>query len=442
MRVVYALFAGLMPLILFAAKTGPAPRRTGAPGDAPLACASGACHTDKFEGGPINFHGGNIRAEFSTGTSYTPGTPVTITVQVADPVNTLFGFQMTARLERDLANGQAGRFVAGAGMGVLCENDVPRSSNGNCPASAPVEFIGHTAPREGSWTFTWTPPAALSGPVHFYVAGNAVNGNNDDDGGDHVYTKEYVLQPLNPCQGKPPVIDAVISAGAFGARRDVSPGSWLEIYGTNLAPSLREWSGADFRGSTAPTALDNVRVAVNGRDAFLRFVSPGQINVQAPDNPGAGSVGVTVTNTAGACEYVSAPASVVQVVAAPGMLATELNGKQFLVALPADGTLRAVRPGEAVVAYGIGFGATNPAVPAGQIAPASPLPRLADPLSVTIGGVQLTPQQIFYSCLAPGFVGLYQFNFAVPNLADGDQPVTFRVGSVTVPQTLFLTFRR
>ena len=50
--------------------------------------------------------------------------------------------------------------------------------------------------------------------------------------------------------------------------------------------------------------------------------------------------------------------------------------------------------------------------------------------TVTIGGAGAT---VDFAGLAPGFVGLYQFNFVVPNVPDGDQPVTIRVGSVAVP---------
>jgi uncharacterized protein (TIGR03437 family) len=41
--------------------------------------------------------------------------------------------------------------------------------------------------------------------------------------------------------------------------------------------------------------------------------------------------------------------------------------------------------------------------------------------------------------LAPNFVGLYQFNFAVPSVPNGDQPVTFSVGGVQAQTGLLLT---
>jgi uncharacterized protein (TIGR03437 family) len=206
--------------------------------------------------------------------------------------------------------------------------------------------------------------------------------------------------------------------------------------------------GGDFNGSNAPTSLDGVGVKINGRDAFVRYISPGQVNVQAPDNPGTGSMGVIVSN----CAAASLPSNLQQLSVAPGMLAPPsfiVGGRQLLVAQTTDGNFvgtipgvasRPARPGETLVAYGIGFGSVTPAVAAGTIAGGAT--QLVDPLTITIGGVQLADAQVPYKGLAPGYVGLYQFNFVVPNVPDGDQPVIVRVGGVAVPQTLFLSVRR
>ncbi len=245
------------------------------------------------------------------------------------------------------------------------------------------------------------------------------------------------------------MVSAVISAGAFGARRDFAPGSWLEIYGSNFAAGLKLWDGPDFDGSSAPVVLDRVRATVNGKDAFTWVVSPGQLNVQAPDNVGTGPMSVTVSN----CDQTSAPINITQQRVAPGMWAPPAftsSGRQLLGATTADGRTfigniaglqsRPARPGEMVIAYGVGFGATNPVVPAGQITPG--LAPLADSFTFTIGGVPIAGNALVYAGLAPGFVGLYQFNVIVPDVPDGDQPVTVRVGTATVPQTLFLSVKR
>jgi uncharacterized protein (TIGR03437 family) len=48
------------------------------------------------------------------------------------------------------------------------------------------------------------------------------------------------------------------------------------------------------------------------------------------------------------------------------------------------------------------------------------------------------PCQIQYDGLAPNYTGLYQFNIAVPNVAAGNQPLTFTVDGVNGSQTLYV----
>ena len=63
--------------------------------------------------------------------------------------------------------------------------------------------------------------------------------------------------------------------GSFGASASVAPGSWIEIYGTNMAGDTRSWGSADFNGSDAPTSLDFVSVTVGGQPAYVAYMSPG-----------------------------------------------------------------------------------------------------------------------------------------------------------------------
>src|SRR5579871_6787984 len=179
---------GLVPMLLLAYEYGPDVRSTAAPGDNALACSQASCHTSQRQGGPLltSSTGGNgVFATFSSGTTYTPGVPVTITVSVKDSTNTHFGFQMSARLDSDLKNGQAGDFTAGTHELVLCDDGslggAVKGANG-CKVATQVQFIEHDYPAGSQvstapYTFTWTPPATNVGNIHFYVAGNAVNGN-------------------------------------------------------------------------------------------------------------------------------------------------------------------------------------------------------------------------------------------------------------------------
>ena len=63
-----------------------------------------------------------------------------------------------------------------------------------------------------------------------------------------------LLTPTAQPAGAPPSIKAggVVSASAFGAFATIAPGSWIEIYGSNLASDSREWAGTDFNGGEGP----------------------------------------------------------------------------------------------------------------------------------------------------------------------------------------------
>jgi uncharacterized protein (TIGR03437 family) len=444
-----AMLVVAVPLVLYGHSTGPDPGYTAAPGQPPMACASAGCHSNDFKnGGPINAGGGSVTATFSTSDTYPPGGgPVTITITVSDPVNKHYGFQMTALV--DGTNTPAGDFTPVSGQLVLCANNQPKPKAG---CGSQLEYIEHNTPSTTSWTFTWTPPATNIGKVHFYLAGNAVNRNGIPDGGDHVYTNNYVLTPLAAfvCTNTSiPVITSIVSATDFGGFSSFAPGSYLEIKGVNLSQNTRTWALSDFSGSNAPTKLDGVSAKINGKDAFMYYISPGQINVQAPADTATGPVAITVTN----CNATSTPTMVTEAGLAPGMLAPasfNVGGKQYMAALFADQffvgntglingvAFRPAKPGDSITAYGLGFGSVTPTIAPGVIT-ASLNSLATTPFSISFGS---TPATTTYAGLAPNFVGLYQFNITVPNVADGDYQINITVGSVKVPQTMFLTVHK
>jgi uncharacterized protein (TIGR03437 family) len=241
-----------------------------------------------------------------------------------------------------------------------------------------------------------------------------------------------------------PTITGVIGAGAFGAFSAIAPGTWIEIYGSNLAASTRTWTDADFTGNTAPTSLGGVQVTVAGQPAFIDYVSPTQVDAQVSSSIAPGTWQLTVSSAG----LSSAPLNVTVKTTAPGLLAPpsfSIGGNQYVVAQLPDGNYvlptgavaglasRPARPGEAIVIYGIGFGPVVPNTPAGQIAPGSS--RFLGPFEVLFGQ---TAAELQYAGLAPGLVGLYQFNVVVPQVPDNALvPLTFSLGGVAGTQTLY-----
>ncbi len=462
----------LFPAFLMAHYDGPDVRHTGAPGDVVNSCATTQCHTNPAlaMGGPVNAYGGNVTATFSSGSTYTPGgAPITITVTASDPVNTHFGFQMTARLASNPSSGQAGTFNPGSNpnITVLCDDNNFRPAKG-CAAANPVEFIEHyfTAytlvyKTSQSYTFTWTPPATNVGNVNFYVAGNVVNYDGVQDAPDHVYTASYVLTPFIPfiCTNTAqPVITFIDSASGYGGYPYFASGTWLEIKGTNLAdpadPRLSstspgQWTANDFNGANAPTVLDGVSVSIAGKPAYVWYLSPGQLNVQAPEDAATGNVSITVTN----CKATSSSFTFARQALAPGFLAPSnytANGTPYMVAtFNSDGayvlntstgasfglTSRPAKPGDLIIAYGIGFGDVTPAILPGVIVGGAN--TLVNPVTISFGS---TPAgTLVYQGLAGNFVGLYEFYITVPNLANGDYQINVKQNGVAVPQTMYLT---
>jgi uncharacterized protein (TIGR03437 family) len=280
----------------------------------------------------------------------------------------------------------------------------------------------------------------------------ADNSNRTGDNPDAATSFDvYAAVIQAPAQsGQPPAIrpGGVITASAFGGQSGVAPGTWIEIYGSNLADGERDWSLADFNGANSPVELAGVRVTVNGTPAAISHVGPRQVNAQVAAGIGLGPVAVVVSNhgISSDPEFVQASAVL------PGLLAPvafATGSRQYVVAFAGDGkTLvgvpdgfpggRPASPGEAITLYGIGFGPVSPEWKPGTVA-AGPS-RLQNPLTVYLDTTLVdTSSAGTYAGLASGTVGLYQFNFVVPPVADGDHELSVTVAGVSAQKGLRLS---
>ncbi|HTS48138.1 MAG TPA: IPT/TIG domain-containing protein [Bryobacteraceae bacterium] len=246
-----------------------------------------------------------------------------------------------------------------------------------------------------------------------------------------------------------PAINNVITASAFGAFNAIAPGTWIEIYGTNLAPDTRPWASSDFNGQTAPESLDGVQVTVNGQNAYLSYIAsnPGQINAQVPYTIPVNQKVQVVVNNNGA---LSAPYDVASSGIQAGLLAPasfKIGANQYVAALASDGVTyilptgaipgvasRPAKPNETITMYGIGFGLVSPPTAAGEIAPASS--RTLLPWQISF---DQTPAEFTYDGLAPGLVGLYQFDVVVPSIPDNDLvPLKLTLSTEAGAQTVYI----
>ena len=218
----------------------------------------------------------------------------------------------------------------------------------------------------------------------------------------------------------------------------IQPGSWVSIYGSGLANGEYLWN-ADF-----PTSLGGTTVSINGKPGYLWSVGPGQINLQAPDDTATGPVKIvigtpfgpinsSVTLAASAPSFSLWPAShyPASEILTPDGSGAWGNGTYDLLGPAGTFTFstRPVHAGETLVLYGVGFGPTKPAVPAGAVftgsAPVVTLP------TVTIGGAKA--QVLFCGVVS---AGLYQLTVVVPKVASGDQLLVAKVGSSQTQSTI------
>jgi uncharacterized protein (TIGR03437 family) len=235
---------------------------------------------------------------------------------------------------------------------------------------------------------------------------------------------------------QPPVITSVSSAA--GTQSAIEAGSWASIYGSSLADQTDDWNRSIVNGQL-PTSLDTVKVAIDGKPAYVYFISAGQINVQVPASSTQGPVSVVVTNNG----VSSAPATAQMLSFAPAFF--QLTPTKYAIAtrfpdyaIIADpnavpGAVGA-KPGDVVILWGTGFGATNPSESPGTIVTGAP--AVATIPAISVGGA---PATLISAVLSPGSVGLYQVAIRLPaSLPSGDVPIMASLPGSSSPAGVFI----
>jgi uncharacterized protein (TIGR03437 family) len=240
----------------------------------------------------------------------------------------------------------------------------------------------------------------------------------------------------------------VIAAGGVvplnGKINAIQAGEWVSIFGSNLASGTAVWKG-DF-----PTMLGGTSVQINGKAAYLSFVSPTQINLQAPDDPGGGAVSVTVTTAAGTAHSTVSliPYSpsfplldsrhIAAIIVRSDRSGAYANGTYDILG-PTGNCFGyrtvAARPGDVVEIFGVGFGPTTPFVPAGK--PFSGAAPIMGVFSLTINKIPVKPT--FVGMSSPG---LYQINVVIPpGIGAGDVSIVATVGGASTQGNLLFSLQ-
>jgi uncharacterized protein (TIGR03437 family) len=267
-----------------------------------------------------------------------------------------------------------------------------------------------------------------------------VGGTSGSNGLGSVF--EIFLTP-NP----PPPAPTITSGGVVPVYSNVSmiqAGEWISIYGANLASTMAVWNG-DF-----PVSLANTNVTINGKSAFLWYVSPTQINLQTPNDTAVGTVPVVVTTPGGS---VMSTVTLAQFAPSFSLLDAKhvagiilrsdgsgaFGGGTYDIIGPTGTSLGyrtvAAKVGDTVALFEVGLGPTNPTVAAG--APYTGSAATKNPVTLLINNMTVTP--LFSGETS---AGLYQINVKIPaSLGTGDLTLQAIVGGIQTPAGPVITLQ-
>jgi uncharacterized protein (TIGR03437 family) len=265
----------------------------------------------------------------------------------------------------------------------------------------------------------------------------------DPAAGGDIYTENYSL--IAQAAGTAPTINEGGVVNAWSYKTPIGDATWISIFGSDLAPTTRTWRPDEIVDGKLPTSLDGVSVKVNNQDAYVIYISPGQVNVQTPKDGAAGLAPVQVTTPGGSSNIlmvekrITAPALFTWAGFAPGAewfvgaIAAQLNpdGAFDFVAPPGllpGLTTRAAKPGETVRLFATGCEPASPSFPAGQMV-TPPFPAVDSPVAIRIGGI---PAQVANDTGVLIFPGQCQFSVTIPSSAPtGNLPVALDIGGVS-----------
>jgi uncharacterized protein (TIGR03437 family) len=231
-----------------------------------------------------------------------------------------------------------------------------------------------------------------------------------------------------------PVITSVLSAASY--QPAIAAASWVMIKGTGLANTNpgRTWATPDFNSVNLPTALDGVSVTIDGIAAFVEYISPTQINVLAPADSALGNVNIVVDNNGALSAAATAPYQPL----APAFFLYGATNDAVASRLPAYAPVgnpsAPANPGDTLVLWGSGFGATNP--PTAPSVTVSGAPVVIPTPTVTVGGMSVP---VISAVMTSGSAGLYQITIQLPaNVPTGSVLLQASVGNSQTPDSVML----
>jgi uncharacterized protein (TIGR03437 family) len=265
------------------------------------------------------------------------------------------------------------------------------------------DATGNPIAIPGLWSLNFGGGAAGEDPGTLYITAGIGGGVYNYGLGTHGLLASIQAAPFFQSTG-------IVNGASFMAEA-IAPNTWISIRGNGMSATTGIWN---VTGSTLPTQVDGVGVTVNGTPVPVSFVSNTQLNFLVPSTVSPGAAKIETTNNG----LTSAAVTVNVDPLSPAFfaIATTANGNTFIAAEHANGTLigpttvsgaTPAEPGETIMLFATGFGAT---LPSGEVLAVTP--------TIEIDGIAAAVA--FAGVVGPG---LYQFNVVVPSTVTLGQDV-------------------
>lgn len=174
-RILSTLAFASTALVLLNSYSGQAPTsgHTGSPGDNNSTCASSSCHIGSAT--PVS----QMITTNIPSTGYEAGKTYDVTFTISESGRSKFGFQLTSENS------------SGVKKGVFQATSATQIQNNGTHITHKLASTAGTNSK--AWTVQWIAPAAGSGPISFYGAGNATNGQGNRTG-DLIKTSNLTVE--------------------------------------------------------------------------------------------------------------------------------------------------------------------------------------------------------------------------------------------------------
>ncbi len=207
-----------------------------------------------------------------------------------------------------------------------------------------------------------------------------------------------------------PTISGVLNGASFS--KHLSPGALATVFGSDLS------------GTNLVVTLDSI-------DCPVVFSSATQLNIQLPWEATTGAGNVVVSHDG----LSSAPFGVKLGTYSPALFSSDGSGGgagEFFSGSQLISSSNKANGGDTLTTFGVGFGATSPAIATGETTPDPPplYVTLTTP-TATVGGKKAA---VRFSGLAPGVLATDQLNFTLaPFTPVGNRSVVFQIGGLDSP---------